>query len=259
RDRAPRALHRARASRPPCRRGARRRRPCPPGSAPARGRASPPARARRAGRPRAVACCSPERESSERDVVVAEVVRREVVGLASTATAAATTAVAAPTAAAAVAAAAAAVAATAAAVAAPVVTRRAAAAAAATEKEQLVRDDLGGRALVAVLVLPRTRLQPALDVDRLPLGQELLQGFRAVAPHDHRVPLGALLLLAPLRHVALGGREPHPQDRRSALRVLELGIHPEVADQHDLVEPLRSHRPRLVVRPGALDQRARAG
>src|SRR5687767_13869476 len=71
----------------------------------------------------------------------------------------------------------------------------AAASTAAAQQRDAVGFDLRGVSLVAVLVVPLTRLQLALDVDLLALGEVLLQAFGRLAPQHHTVPLGLFLPL----------------------------------------------------------------
>ena len=69
----------------------------------------------------------------------------------------------------------------------------------AASQTDLVGHDLGRRALVAVLVFPAfpaARLDAAFDPDRAALAEDLVEPLAALAPHDDRVPVGALLALA---------------------------------------------------------------
>src|SRR5262249_45285240 len=73
---------------------------------------------------------------------------------------------------------------------------RAAASSVTTAEElHVVGDDLGGVAILAFLVLVLASLDPALDVHLAALRQVLRTDLGALAPDDHPVPLGALLLL----------------------------------------------------------------
>src|SRR3954471_23613896 len=71
----------------------------------------------------------------------------------------------------------------------------AAPAAGAAEQHDAVAANLRGVALVAVLVVPLARLQPAFDVDLLPLGQILVERLGGLAPEHDAVPLRLLLAL----------------------------------------------------------------
>src|SRR6185312_16150701 len=67
----------------------------------------------------------------------------------------------------------------------------------AAEKLDGVRDDLGRVTLLAVLV-PRTRLETALDVDRTPLVEILGAILSGLSPDLDAMPLGLFLLLSVL-------------------------------------------------------------
>src|SRR5204862_8116246 len=71
-------------------------------------------------------------------------------------------------------------------------------AAAAAEQCDAVGLDLGRIPLVAVLVVPLPRLQPALDVDLLAVGEIFLQALRLLAPQNDAVPFGFFLALPAL-------------------------------------------------------------
>ena len=109
-------------------------------------------------------------------------------------------------------------------------------AAAAAEQHDPVAADLGRVALVAVLVVPLARLQPALDVDLLALGQIFGQRLGRLAPQHDAVPLGFFLPLTGLVVPDLGRRHVDRRDGRAARRVAQLGVASEVADQNDLVD-----------------------
>src|SRR5919109_1003892 len=70
--------------------------------------------------------------------------------------------------------------------------------AATPEHLQVIPDDLGRVALVALLVLPLAGAQAPLDVDLRALAQVLAGDLREAAEQRHPMPLGALLLLAGL-------------------------------------------------------------
>src|SRR5438093_573861 len=91
-----------------------------------------------------------------------------------------------------------------------------------------LRDDLGGEALLSLLVLPLPGLDPALDVHLPPLGEVLADDLGLLPPHHHSMPLGGLLLLAVLVSPALGGGNAQVGDRRTALGEAHPGIGPLV-------------------------------
>src|SRR4051812_25305650 len=108
----------------------------------------------------------------------------------------------------------------------------AATAAAAAEQHDAIAADLGGIALVAVLVVPLPRLQPALDVDLLSFGEIFSQRLRRLAPQHDAVPLGFLLPLAAFVVPHLGGRHVEGGDSSAAWCVAQFSIASEVADQN---------------------------
>src|SRR5690606_34906717 len=103
------------------------------------------------------------------------------------------------------------------------------------EEADVVGDDLGGVALVAVLVFPGARLDAPLDVGLAPLAQVLATQLAELSPGDDAVPLGALLLLPALVGPALARRQTELAHRVAARDVAQLGIGAEVSDQDDLV------------------------
>src|SRR5207253_6178964 len=97
--------------------------------------------------------------------------------------------------------------------------------------------------VLAFLVLPFARLQPALDVD-LPAFLQVLAGDLRLAPEkDHGVPFGALLLLAVLVFPGIGRRHPDIGYGVAAGRVTRLGVPAEVANQNHLVHGCHSETP----------------
>ena len=115
----------------------------------------------------------------------------------------------------------------------------------AAEQHDPVAADLGRVALVAVLVVPLPRLQAALDVDLLALGQVLGERFGRLAPEHDAVPLGLFLPLAGLVVPDLGRRHVERGDRGAAWRVAQLGVAPEIADQNHFVHA--AHRVAIVL------------
>ncbi len=67
---------------------------------------------------------------------------------------------------------------------------------AAAEHLHLIADDLGGKALVALFVLPLTRAQAAFDVDLRAFAQVLAGDLRQLSEQGDAVPLRTLLVLA---------------------------------------------------------------
>src|SRR5262249_33459068 len=101
---------------------------------------------------------------------------------------------------------------------------------AATAPEELdaLGDDLGGGALVPVLVVVLSCADRALDVHLPALLQVLAARLALLSPHHHVVPLGALLAL-PLAVVPdLAGGDWKPRHRLSSSRETHLRILPEV-------------------------------
>ena len=113
---------------------------------------------------------------------------------------------------------------------------RLARAAAAPEELHVVRHDLGGVAVLAVLVLPLPRPDAALDVDRRALLEVLARDLREARPEDDAVPLGLFLVLAALLVLpAEGRREADVGDRITVRHVAGFGVRAEVADQDHFV------------------------
>src|ERR1041385_5912384 len=83
----------------------------------------------------------------------------------------------------------------------------AAATASAAEQRDAVGLDLRRIALVAVFVVPLTRLQAAFDVDLLTLREVFLQALRLLPPEDDAVPFGLFLALPALVVPHLGRGE----------------------------------------------------
>src|SRR6185437_326407 len=107
---------------------------------------------------------------------------------------------------------------------------------ASAEHLHLVRDDLGGVPLDALLVLPLARAQAPLDVDLRALVQVLGGDLREPIEHHDPVPFGALLLLARLTVLpALAGRDVDIAHARAGGHGARLGIAAEIADEDDFV------------------------
>src|SRR5258705_4677206 len=117
---------------------------------------------------------------------------------------------------------------------------RTAAAASAAEQRDGVGLGLWRVAPVFLLFVPLARLQAALDVDLLALGEIFLQALRLLAPQDDAVPLGFFLALPALVVPHLGGREIQRGDRRAAGRVAKLRVAPEISHEDYLVHASHS-------------------
>src|SRR5690606_21638110 len=105
------------------------------------------------------------------------------------------------------------------------------------EHLHLARDDLGGVAILAVLVLPLASAQRSLDVDLRAFAQVLARDLAELVEQHDRVPLGALLLIASLAILPLlARREADVRDRFARWHGAGVGIGAEMADQNDLVD-----------------------
>src|SRR5262245_7001868 len=108
--------------------------------------------------------------------------------------------------------------------------------AAASHELDTLGDDLDDGSLAAVLGLPLTGLQPALDQDRTALVEVLATALRLLAPDHHGEEAGLFALLAPLRRVVAIDRQPQIGHGGPAGRVTKLRGLGQVADQEHLVE-----------------------
>src|SRR3989441_7498034 len=97
-------------------------------------------------------------------------------------------------------------------------------------------DDLGGRALLAVLALPVARLEPPLDEDLAALVEVLTARLGLLAPDDDGEEARFLPLLARLRRVVAVDRHPEIRDGGAAGRVAQLRGTGQVTDQQHLVQ-----------------------
>jgi hypothetical protein len=104
------------------------------------------------------------------------------------------------------------------------------------EEPDVLRDNLGDVALVAVLVVVAAGADLALDEDLATLAQKLAAGLALFPPDDDVVPLGALLARAV--GVVPGGRSGEGEfaDRLTAAGEAHLGVFAEVADENGLVD-----------------------
>src|SRR5882762_5512173 len=113
-------------------------------------------------------------------------------------------------------------------------------AAPAPEHLQVVTDDLGRVAIVALLVLPFAGAQASLDVDLRALAQVLAGDLRQAPEERHAVPFGALLLLTGLLVApAFAGRDAQVRHGRAGGHGASLGVGPQVAYENDLVDATR--------------------
>src|SRR6185503_5139294 len=95
--------------------------------------------------------------------------------------------------------------------------------------------------LVGLLVLPRTGLQPAFDVNFSALFQVLARDFSEPLPQDDGMPFGAVLPLAVLVLVAFVCRESQLRHRRTLRRVLYFWILAEITDKDNFVDAFSCH------------------
>src|SRR5688572_9586748 len=106
----------------------------------------------------------------------------------------------------------------------------------AAEQRDAIGLDFGGVALVAVLVVPLPRLQPALDVDLLALRQVLLQRFGLLAPQHHAVPFSLFLplLILVVPHFRRG--QIQRGNGGAAGRIAKLGVPSQVSHEDYFVD-----------------------
>src|SRR6185295_3703178 len=108
--------------------------------------------------------------------------------------------------------------------------------AATAEHLDVLRHDLGGVALLPLLVLPLTRADAAFDIHLTAFREVLADDLGLLAPHHHPMPLGGFLLLAVLVGPLLGGGNAEVRDRLLALREAQLRVRTQIADQDHLVD-----------------------
>src|SRR5262245_21433111 len=99
----------------------------------------------------------------------------------------------------------------------------------------VARHDLGGEALLSLLILPLAGADAAFDEDLPTLGEVLADDLGLLAPDHHPMPLGGFLLLTALVGPALGGGDAQIGDRLLARGVAQLRVGTQIADQDDLV------------------------
>jgi len=101
--------------------------------------------------------------------------------------------------------------------------------AAVAQEDDVVGDDFGGIALLAILIVVAAGLQTALDVDLLPLGQ--VGGEVFGPPEGDVVPFGLFLPLAGLLVLpAAAGGDGEAGDTDAGRRKFRLRIAAEIAD-----------------------------
>src|SRR5579859_1303549 len=106
----------------------------------------------------------------------------------------------------------------------------------AIEELHVLRHDFRRVALLAVLPVPRPRLQAALDVDAPALLQELVALLGQLVPGHHPHPLGLFAAFAVGRAVLAADRDGEVRDRAAVGREPHLRVAAEVADDHHLVQ-----------------------
>src|SRR5690242_16609386 len=107
---------------------------------------------------------------------------------------------------------------------------------AAAEHLHALGNDLGGVALLPLLVLPLARAQGALDVDLRALLQIFPRDLGEAVEEHHAMPLGALLFFAALLvFPGFAGRDRDVRDGASLGVVPGLRVPPEVSHENYLV------------------------
>src|ERR1019366_8228571 len=120
--------------------------------------------------------------------------------------------------------------------------RSAGAVAAATAREDdVVGDDLGRVALLAVFLVTRG-LEATFDQDRIALRQDLAERLGAATPHRHAMPLRALLADVVAIEVALVRRQAQLEDGLTPGGHSELGVCTQISEQHHTVQPFGHRR-----------------
>jgi hypothetical protein len=118
------------------------------------------------------------------------------------------------------------------------------AAAAAAQHLHVVGDDLGGEAVVSLLILPLAGAQFALDEHLRALAQVFRGDLAQAAEQRDAVPLGALLLRPRgLVLPRLAGGDADVGDRHAARHGAGFGIGAQITHQNDLVDAARHEKP----------------
>src|SRR5262249_47453613 len=133
----------------------------------------------------------------------------------------------------------------------PAAAPAAAAVATAAEELDVVGDDLGDVALVAVLVVVGPGLDPALDEHLAALREILRAHLGALAPYHDAGPLGALLTLPVLVVPALAGGEAELAHALTARCVPHVRIGAEVPYEDDFVDSAGHDGPSFAFRDDA--------
>src|SRR5918996_1318170 len=122
------------------------------------------------------------------------------------------------------------------------------------QQEQLARDHLGGVPSLLLPILPRAVLDPPLDIDAVSLLQKPLRHVgqlgTLVVPAHHPVPLGLLLLLAVLRRPLPPGGNRERRYLGPVVRGSDVGISPQIPNEHGFVQAAAHRRPPNVRRGG---------
>src|SRR5882762_8683648 len=100
---------------------------------------------------------------------------------------------------------------------------------------KIVRHNFKTRPLLALFVLPFTRLNSALDKNQRTLLQILLRDFRLLAPHHNLVPLRALLPFAVLVFVGLVRCHRKIGHSLAAARISRLRVPPRRSPQNNFI------------------------
>ena len=96
--------------------------------------------------------------------------------------------------------------------------------------------DLGGVAVLPVLVLPFAGLQAAFHIHEAALGEIIGAVLRLTLENGNAVPFGALHLVAVTVHIGLVRGDIQAGDGRTGLGVAQFGVAPQTADDHDFIE-----------------------
>src|SRR3954469_9900153 len=113
---------------------------------------------------------------------------------------------------------------------------------ASPEQDQIICDNLGHILFLAgLLVVPGTRLEPALNVDLATLLQVLTGDLGESLPEHHVVPFGAILPLSGFIFKTLVGRDRDLCHCRALRRVFNLRIFAQISNQLNAVQTFTCH------------------
>ena len=107
---------------------------------------------------------------------------------------------------------------------------------AAIEKLDVLRDNLGHEAALALVVLPLAGLQATIGVDSATLGEVLADQFGEFRPGDDAHPFGLLAVLPVLRRVSVFAGDAHRGDGAAGGGEAHLWIGVQLADDLDHIE-----------------------